>query len=256
MRSRQIINVANGGDIQAAVLTMKPGDILSLAPGGSYTFAGGVAGFANLPNGFRKHPTTVRGNGATITGGAQSLTLSAKFNILFEDLFLIDATDRPVVNTNCRFITYNRVYADSNVNFTLWDVFRFIQSRNITCNDCEAGPTTGWGEHDGFECTDQCGDMTFNRCKASGVIHGFETWSDPGPLTWVNYRILINDCIADNCRVGYSAEGGDRNLQQVDMIVTNSISTNMINFDFQGVQGSTIYRKNSVGTTNGSVVDL
>jgi hypothetical protein len=236
---------------------MRPGDILSLEPGGSYTFGAGVTGFSNIPSGFPLCWTTVKGNGATITGGANQLSIASKKYIRFQDVELIDATSRSImVDTNSRFLHFENIYADSNVGVSFFDVFRFNASRNITVKNCEAGPSSGWGEHDGFECTNQCGDISFINCHAEGVIHGYETWSDGGALTWVNYRISIVNCSAEDCEVGYSAEGGPAGLSQVDMIVTDSTSVGMDEYDFQGIDGSTIYRKNSPGTTNGSVVTL
>lgn len=255
MRIRNTITVADGGDIAAAIATMQSGDILSLAENGNYTLAGGASGFTGLPNGFVNYPTTVRGNGATVTGGEQSLYLFNKEHIQIEDLRLIDAVSRPVLVHNCRWITMRNMYADSNVGATMWDVYRFISTRDLLVDSCEAGPSTGWGEHDGFECTDQCGDCEFANCVAHGVIHGFEVWTGATAATWANYRITWRNCNSYDNAVGYSSEGGDKSVAQIDIRVINSQTSSNSEYDYQGVQGATLYVIDSTaGTTNGSVV--
>lgn len=256
-RTKQTISVADGGDIAAAIATMRAGDTLSLAPGGSYTLAAGVGGFTGLPSGFWGHKTKVLGNGATITGGKIGISLIGKKHIHIENLNLIDATERCVLFSNCRWFTLDNVYADSNAGVALLDVFRFTDGcRDGTVTNCEAGPSTGWGEHDGFECTDTSGDITFTNCTAHGVIHGFEVWSGAAP-TWKNFRVTWLNCNSYDNEVGYSCEGGTQSLAHVDIVADGCTAATNSSYDYQGIDGATLYIENDTGgTTNGSVTIL
>jgi hypothetical protein len=252
-RSPQTISVANGGDIAAAIATMNSGDTLSLAAGGSYTFAGGVNGFTGLPSGYWGQRTTVEGNGATITGGAISLSLTGKRHFNIRNLNLIDATSRCVAATNCRWFSFENVVAASDVGVALLDVFRFVASRNGVVTNCTAGTSTGWGEHDGFECTDHCGDMTFSGCEAYGVIHGFEVWTGDAP-NGRTYRITWRNCSSHNNAVGYSSEGGTQSVAHVEIVADGCTAATNSEFDYQGIDGATLYIEHGTGgTTNGSV---
>lgn len=253
-RTKQTITVADGGDIAAAIATMRAGDTLSLAPGGSYTLAAGASGFTGLPSGFWGHKTTVQGNGATITGGKIGLSLTGKKHIHVENLNLIDATERSVIMTNCRWFTLDNIYADSTAGVGLLDVFRFTDGcREGAITNCEAGPSTGWGDHDGFECTDTCGDITFTNCEAHGVIHGFEVWSGAAPA-WKNFRITWRNCHSYDNEVGYSCEGGTQSLAHVEIVADNCTAATNSEYDYQGSYGATLYIENDTGgTTNGSV---
>lgn len=254
-RSKQVINVADGGDIAAAIATMRAGDTLNLATNGNYTFGGAVDGFTALPSGFWDHKTTVLGNGATITGGSIAIRLADKRHIHIENLRLIDAVARSIYVTNSRWMTFDNIYASSNVNSTFLDVFRFVSSRDIAVTDCEAAPSTGWAEFDGLECSDQCGDIIFRNCVAHGVVHGFEVWSSTlAANVWKNYNITFLNCSSYDNLVGYSSEGGPQALAHIEIVANGCTASNNSQFDYQGIDGSTLYLENNTGgTVNGLV---
>lgn len=255
-RTPQTIYVADGGDIAAAIATMLPGDTLSLAHNGSYTLAGGASGFTGLPSGVWGYPTRVEGNGATITGGNVSLTFAGKRHIVVSDLVLTNAVLRAVFLDSSRWITLRNITASSNVGASFLDVFRFTKCRDVAVINCVAGPSTGWGEHDGFEFTDQCRDCVCRGCTAHGVIHGFEVWTGTAATgNWKNANITWESCNSYDNAVGYSAEGGPQNLAHVETVARNCTASSNSEYDYQGVDGATLYiEQGTGGTTNGSVV--
>ena len=254
-RLPQTISLADGGDITAAIATMRAGDTLSLATNGNYTLAGGVTGFSALPSGFWGKKTTVLGNGATVIGGLISMGFTGKKHIQVDNIRLIDATSRGLFVAASRWLTFTRIYGSSNVNSTFLDVFRFENSRDITMTDCEAAPSTGWAEIDGFECTDQSGNITFTNCIAHGVVHGFEAWSNTlASNVWKNYYVTWLNCQSYDNLVGYSSEGGPQALAQIEIVANGCTASSNSEFDYQGIDGSTLYLENNTGgTTNGNV---
>lgn len=250
---RQTISVPDGATISTYIAQMNPGDILSLASGGSYTLSASEQGFGTLPSGHALRKTRVNGNGATITGGARGIGIADKLHLEFNDLRLEDGTDGAFLATDCRYCTFNNVYGDTNGVGAQFDVFRYNRCRDMTFNNCEAGPSTGGGVLDGFEAYGECFDITFNNCSAHGVVHGFEVWSGSSPVG-VNARITFNGCNSYDNDVGFSAEGGAQALNHPGIVCNNCTVSNNSEYGYQGVDSATltIYGHDG-GSTNGNV---
>jgi hypothetical protein len=108
---------------------------------------------------------------------------------------------------------------------------------------------------DGFEVYGDSLDITFSDCEASGVVNGFEVWTGAIPAG-ANKDITFLRCDSHDNTVGFSCEGGTQDpFVQINVVCQDCTAADNT-YDYEGVEGSTLYRSNSPGTTNGTVVDL
>ena len=263
--SAQVINLADGGDINAAVATMKRGGTLNLAANGSYTLGAGVNGFASIPNGYSNtYKTIINGNGATITGGTIGFYTTSKKFFDLNDINFVDQTIICADFEACRNFAVNSCTFKTTVGVLATDATRFNSCRDFQVVDCEVKPSTGISSFDGFECYGNCENGIFINCIAHGVVDGFESWTGASP-NWANYDIQFVNCEAYNNTIGFSCEGGAQSVAHESIICDGCSSHDNSTYGYQGIQGSTLYRQNLGGTNNtgngtaetfGSVTDL
>lgn len=254
-QTRQTISVADGGNISAAIATMRRGDILSLAPNGTYNIAGGATGISTFPNGISdSFRTEIRGNGATIVGGSLGMRVTDREYFKISDLNFLDQTSYCHQTIDCRNFEFDNCTFRSTASASFADSTHFERCVNFIVRNCVAGPSTGVGSCDGFECYGECLNGQFINCEANDVVNGFEVWTGVFP-SWVNVNISFLNCDAHDCRgVGYSVEGGVQALAHVNIVADGCIASNNALFDYEGIDGSTLIIRNYTGgTTNGSV---
>lgn len=254
-QTRQTISVADGGDITAAIATMRRGDILSLATNGTYTLAPGATGISTFPNGISdSFRTEIRGNGATIVGGAYGMLVSGREYFKISDLNFLDQTAYCHQTNSCRNFEFDNCTFRSTASAGFADTTHFEKCVNFVVRNCVAGPSTGISSCDGFECYGECLNGRFINCEANDVVNGFEVWTATFPA-WINVDISFENCDAHDCRgVGYSVEGGDQALPHLNIIADGCTASNNTLFDYEGIEGATlIIRNHTGGTTNGSV---
>lgn len=267
-RSQNIIDVPDGGNLTTAIATMRRGDILNLATNGTYTLTGSNNGIALLPNGFIDHRTEVRGNGSTIVNGNDGIVLNNTENFKISNLNFLNQSDRSHNFISCRNFDMTGCTFQSNGHAAFFDCTHFDHCKNFTVTDCKCLPSSGASSTDGFELYGECENGIFTNCEASGCQHGFEVWTGNAPV-WINNNIQFINCNShDNGGGGFSSEGGvvaqgQQGLSQQNIICINCQASNndgsggeSPHADYRGVDGSTLYRKNSPGTTTGSVIDL
>lgn len=254
VKTRNIINVPDGAALVGFISQLKAGDVLSLAPGGTYNIGAGLTGISDLPSGHPLTYTEIRGNGATIINGASNVNLQYKWFFRFINCRFRDATVTNFLLTSCRNFDIVDCYADTNVGVAALDVYKFDKCTNFIVRNCEAAPSTGVATLDGFELYGECGNGTFYNCVSHGINSGYEIWTGAVP-NWINYNIEYINCNAHDCLVGFSTQGGVQNLNHENIIVRNAIvAGNAV--DYEGINGATLYKQNSPGTINGSVIDI
>lgn len=258
-RTRKTVNVPNGStaaEIASLIATMNGGDILSFAAGGTYNMAAGVTAIQNFPNGHFITWTEIRGNGATIIGGAEGILNSWGRYWAMYQLNFLNQTVHCHNLIGCRdFIHEDCTFASTGQGAGFFDSTHFDKCVNFVVRRSKAGPSNGSVSCDGFEMYGECRNGLLEDCEAEGVVHGFEVWS-PGSPGWTNKDITLRRCYAHGCQVGFSSEGGVQALAQENVVCEGCVAENNSVADYQGVDGSTIYRRSSPGTTFGSVVDL
>lgn len=267
------INVADGGDLSAAIATMFPGDILSLAEGGTYTIAAGQTGITGLPSGSAERRTRVQGNGAMIVGGAVGIDFDGQSYVDYNDLICANQTNVGVYcdggnPSNVRF--YNCVaYSDQAPYIDTW---KFVnQHSDILVSGCTAGPNTnGIASCDGFEVWGPAQRVTFTNCVSHGHQRGpnendghcYEVYA--GDALDVCEDISFISCEAYGGNVGFSCEGGTESVEHINVICNSCSSHDNVYYGYQGIQGATLYRQgtpgdnsdNGVSETFGNVTDL
>lgn len=260
-RTQQVIDVADGGDIAAACASMRRGDIINLAANGTYTLAAGMqTTFANFKSGFSDaYRSEIRGNGATIVGGNMGMLLQNLRYFKISNLNFLNQTLYCYQINFCRDFELDNVDASApnNGKLDMYDITHFDWCQDGVIKNCVAGPGPSqlWS-CDGFEVYGSSRNIRFEDCISIGVVHGYETWAG-GADTYsgMNKDVLWLRCHAENCIVGFSSEGGTQSLAHENMLAEDcTVSGNTT--DYQGVEGATLYRRNSPGTTSGSVVDL
>lgn len=255
------ISVPTGATLADYIKWVSPGDILSLAAGGSYTLGAAENGFSTLQSGTAARHTIVRGNGATITGGASGINLNAKAYIDFENLNLREQTDSCVIYDGCDFITHSNCTYGSNANAAMVDILKIFRSDDLTFSDCGVTASSGGNTLDGFEFWGPCNRIRVTRCTVAGLSgggtpdhHGFEVYA--GDADDFCDDIIFEACSAANCEVGYSCEGGPNAIAHTNIKATNSTATGC-DFDAQGIQGSTLYvTAGTLTNRNGTVTEL
>lgn len=259
-------SVASGGDIPAAIAQMRGGDILELEAGGTYTFGAGTRGIADLPSGFAVRYTRVIGNGATVTGGEYNIYIAGKSYLSFENINCSGGQFWNAFTTNSNHIKFTDCDFYNPATGSSFDCWRADNANFVDVLRCTAHSTTDFDAtraHDGFELWGPCADITFTDCTAYNIKngateqegHGFEVYGQlAGELC---QRITMTNCEAYNCQVGFSCEGGPLSLAHVDVTCDGCSSHDNAFYDYQGIQGSTLYIENHTGgTTNGSVTIL
>lgn len=197
---------------------MSPGQTLNLAPGGSYTLAGGANGFSTTPNGTATDHITINGNGATITGGLYNVSLLSKSYIDFVNIHFRDATGATVILNSCHYITFTDCDFQSVINPAAFvDLCKNRGSDHIDYTRCIVYPSLGEPSVDGFEFWD-CDDCTCTDCVASGLQngpelqnngHGFEVYGESAAETCLNIQFIR--CRAFDNRGGFSVESPNNN---------------------------------------------
>jgi hypothetical protein len=257
-RTRKTVNVPNGAtaaEIASLIATMNGGDILSFAAGGTYNIAAGATAIQNFPNGHFITWTEIRGNGATIVGGAEGIISNwGRFWAMYQLNFL-NQTVHSHNLIGCRDFIHEDCTFRSTGSAGYFDSTHFDKCVNFLVRRSKAGPSTGSSSCDGFEMYGECRNGLLEDCEAEGVVHGFEVWS-PGSPGWTNKDITLRRCYAHGCQVGFSAEGGVQALAQENVVCESCVAENNSVADYQGVDGSTIYRRSSPGTTIGNVIDI
>jgi hypothetical protein len=255
--------VPNGATIADYLVRVSPGDILSLAAGGTYAGLALSTDMDRLPSGSASRATKIQGNGATITGGAYGLVLGNKSYVDIENLTFSEQTTQSINITGCSYINHANVHSYSSANPDGFnDTNKVRSSSHIAYTDCGAGPVDGVATADGFELWGPCDDVLYTNCVAHGFNngqttndgHGFETYGQAANQACTNVRYV--DCEAYGCRVGFSAEGGPGVPAVHDVLATNCNTHDNIEYDYQGINGATLNKTNSPGTTFGSVVDV
>ena len=260
-RTRQIISVANGGDIAAAIATMNGGDILSLAENGTYNIAPGGTAVQGLPDGFFDCKTEIRGNGATIIGGAEGLLFNHQENFAVYNLNMLNQTVHCHNVVSCRnFIFDNCTFASTGQGAGFFDSTHTDKCVDFVYRNCKAGPSNGSASCDGFELYGDCRNGLFEDCEADTVVHGFEVWAGASP-NWENKNIVFRRCYAHNCVGGFSIEGGAQTLTHEDIYCYDcTVANNGADGDYHASEGGILYKSNSPGTiveaVGGQVIDL
>lgn len=257
-RSQTVIAVADGGDIAAALVGMRRGDILSLATNGTYTLGAGVSGLTGLKGGFSDtYQSVIRGNGATITSGNHGALLSNIDYFRIENTHFVDQALYSIHLTNCRHFEIDNCtfQSDSNpagfVDLTHFDHCAYGEISNCVCED-----SVGIASMDGFEVYGDSYSITFTDCEAYGVVGGFEVWTGAAPAG-ANKDITFLRCYSHDNAIGFDCDGGTQTpFEQINVRCVDCTVTNNSTVDYRGNDGSTLYRINSPGTTSGSVVDL
>lgn len=257
-RTQTVIDVADGGDIAAALATMRKGDILNLATNGTYTLAGGATGFVGFKGGFDSvHKSVIRGNGATILNGSYGAIIQNIDYFRIENLHFVDQSLYSIQVNNCRHFEIDNCTFQSDAdpaNFadlTHFDHCAYGEITNCVCED-----SVGTASMDGFEVYGDSYNLTFSDCEAYGVVGGFEVWAGLAPVG-ANKDITFLRCYSHHNTFGFDCEGGEQdpfvqiNVRCIDCTVDNNATA-----DYRGHEGSTLYRINSPGTISGSVVDL
>lgn len=266
------VSVPDGADISTYILQMNSGDSLELALNGSYTFSGGVKGFVNIPSGYPTQRTKINGNNATITGGQNGVYLLGKQYIDFENVNFADQTQYCVTYDNCDHVTQAGCTYQSTLGNDFVDALKIFRSDDLEFTNCEILPTTGLDTCDGFEFWGPCNRVILRNCIAHDITgtvtspdhHGFEVYGNTAGEECESIQFI--NCTAYNCDVGFSVEGGSvGNISHTNIFVDGCSSYDNNHYGYQGVQGSTLYRRNaSSGTntgngtaeTNGNVTDL
>jgi hypothetical protein len=257
-RSQTVIDVADGGDIAAALTTMRRGDILSLATNGTYTLAGGATGFVGFKGGFSDtYQSVIRGNGATILNGNYGAIIQNIDYFRIENLHFVDQALYSIQVNNCAHFEIDNCTFQSDAspaNFA--DLTHFDHCRYGTISNCVCEDSVGISSMDGFEVYGDSHDLTFSDCEAYGVVGGFEVWAGPAPVG-ANKDITFLRCYSHNNVIGFDCEGGEQDpFVQINVRCVDCTADNNSTADYRGHEGSTMYRINSPGTTSGSVVDL
>lgn len=269
-----VIHVPSGGDIPAALATMRSGDILDLEADGSYTNADGGAGLQGIPAGHPMRWTTVRGNGATISGGLYAIAPGNKSFLSFDSLNGGAAGLWSLFCTNASYFRFTDCNFHNPASGTAYDTCRFDNCYNFTLTRCAASSTIdfdGPRAHDGFELWGPCANFVFIDCVAHDIKngetqnegHGFEIYAGDANDLVQNVRFI--NCEAYNCKVGFSVEGEPGSVTH-DSIVCDGCSSHDNEFyGYQGIDGGVLHRiragegdntGNGVSETFGSVDDI
>lgn len=272
-------HLASGGDINATLSLMKAGDILELETSGTYSFGelsgSGTFGFSTIPSGGNTSHVVIHGNGATVGGGAIGVYLAGKSYIDFDNINFGQSALWNGYLTNADHITFTDCDFYNPATDGSYDCWRALNgSNNLTLTRCSAHSTTDYDApraHDGFELWGPVSHVVFTDCIAydikSGATvnegHGFETYGQLAGEICDDVQYI--NCEAYNTQVGFSSEGGPLSLSHTDIVCDGTSSHDNAFYGYEGIDGSTLYRQNLVGTDNtgngvsekfGSVTDL
>lgn len=252
-------------------MRLSPGDILSLAPSGTYNIAGGATAFngAAVPSGTAARHTIIRGNGATISGGAQGIIATGQEYVDYYDLSFTGQSGVPIAAGNASTPVSNLGFYNVSATVTLTgspaiDTWKMVNLHDSVFVGCHSqGGDSAYLTVDGFEFWGPCTNITLTNCTADGYNngpgdddgHGFEVYGESAAQICDGIHFV--NCTATNCRAGFSCEGGpSSNALHTDILCDGCSGSGNIVADYRGAEGATLYRTNSPGTTSGSVVDL
>lgn len=254
----------DGADWLDYLPRVSSGDTLKFAASGTY--AGFVSSTAmdGIVSGTSAKHTKIDGNGASIVGGAYGLVFNSKSFIDVLNLNLIDNTTNHIAVAISDDISFTNVSVSSGTGVLL-DAWKIKDADRITIN---GGASTLLAPSatltcDGVEFWGPCNDCTVTNHTATGYDngsgdddgHGFEVYGESPAEICDNINFV--SCVAIDCQAGFSCEGGpSSNAVHTNVLCTSCSGSGNDLADFRGVEGATLYRTLSPGTTDGTVTDV
>lgn len=256
--------VPNGATLNDYISWVSPGDILSLAPGGTYTLDAAEYGFNTLRGGSAARYTRVLGNGASIVDGVAGLSCTTSVPEAgykyFENLYLVNNRSVSVNITGANDIKLVNINPSNQLYPAFIDAWKMKDCDRIDIDGGSTGPMIGGLSCDGIEFWGPCNDCTVDNhtvhdFAGEGQHNAYEVYGNL--VDEICDNIVFTNCHAENMTCGFSNEGGPNSIAHTNIKAIGCTTTNMATYDAQGIQGATmLVQAGTLLNRDGSVTEF